>query len=101
MQVANAREAEVEKLIPGRALSEELKRIGVEDSPSEILKLLDEARLLALFSPALAGAKINLAGIGKLEKMSRLLPDDLRTRAARFGPFLYALTEKLTPKERL
>ena len=100
MQVANAREAEVEKLIPGRALSEELKRISGEDSPSEILKLLDEARLLALFSPALTGPKINLAGIAKLEKMSRLLSDDLRTRAARFGPFLYALTEKLTPKEK-
>jgi tRNA nucleotidyltransferase/poly(A) polymerase len=101
MQVANAREAEVEKLIPGRALSEELKRISGEDSPSEILKLLDEARLLALFSPALAGPKINLAGIAKLEKMSRMLPDDLRTRGARLGPFLYALTEKLTAKEKL
>jgi tRNA nucleotidyltransferase (CCA-adding enzyme) len=101
MQVANAREAEVEKLIPGRALSEELKRISGEDSPSEILKLLDEARLLALFSPALQGPKINLAGIAKLEKMSRMLSDDLRARAARFGPFLYALTEKLTPKERM
>jgi len=100
MQVANAREAEVEKLIPGRALSEELKRISGEDSPSEILKLLDEARLLALFSPALSGPKMNLAGIAKLEKMSRMLSDDLRTRAARFGPFLYALTDKLTTKEK-
>jgi tRNA nucleotidyltransferase (CCA-adding enzyme) len=100
MQVANAREAEVEKLIPGRALSEELRRISAEDSPSEILKLLDEARLLALFSAALMGPKINLAGIGKLEKLSRMLPDDLRTRAARFGPFMYALTEKLTPREK-
>ena len=34
MQVANAREAEVEKLIPPRALAEELKRISMEDSPS-------------------------------------------------------------------
>ena len=31
MQVANAREAEVEKLIPPRVLGEELKRIAVED----------------------------------------------------------------------
>jgi tRNA nucleotidyltransferase/poly(A) polymerase len=100
MQVANAREAEVEKLIPGRALSEELKRISGEDSPSESLKLLDEARLLALFSPALTGPKMNLAGIARLEKMSRMLSDDLRTRAARFGPFLYALTDKLTTKEK-
>jgi tRNA nucleotidyltransferase/poly(A) polymerase len=100
MQVANAREAEVEKLIPPRILGEELKRIGTEDSPSEILKDLDEAGLLALFSPALEGPKLNLPGIVRFEKNSRLLPDDARSRAARYGPFLYVLTEKLAAKER-
>jgi tRNA nucleotidyltransferase (CCA-adding enzyme) len=100
MQVANAREAEVEKQIPPRVLAEELKRIGMEDSPSEILKRLEEAGLLVLFSPALAGPKLNLPGIQRFEKNSRLLPDDAPSRAARFGPFLYALTEKLTAKEK-
>jgi len=100
MQVANAREAEVEKQIPARALAEELRRISAEDSPTEILKALEEAKLLALFSPALAGAKLNLPGMARFEKNCRLLPDDPLTRAARFGPFLYALTEKLTPKEK-
>src|SRR3982750_4789421 len=37
MQMANAREAEVEKRIPARALGEELKRIGTEDNSTEIL----------------------------------------------------------------
>jgi tRNA nucleotidyltransferase (CCA-adding enzyme) len=100
LQVANAREAQVEKLIPAAVLGEELKRIGSEDSPSEILKLLEEAGLMPLFSPALAGPKLNLPGIARLEKMSRLLADDLQTRAARYGPFLYVLTEKLSPKEK-
>ena len=100
MQVANAREAEVEKLIPARAWSEELKRIGMEDKPSEIVRLLDEAGLLAQAAPALSGPKLNLAGLAKLEKLTRLLPDDLPTRAARVGPFLYVLTEKLSPKEK-
>ena len=100
LQVANAREAEVEKLIPARVWSEELKRISGEDSPSEILRLLEDAGLMARISPALAGPKLNLAGVARLEKMSRLLPDDLPTRAARFGPFLYALTEKLSLKEK-
>ena len=99
MQVANARDAGVERMIPPRALAEELKRIGVEDSPAEILKGLEEAGLLALFSPTLEGAKANIQGVARLEKMARLLPDDVRTRGARLGPFLYALTEKLTPKE--
>src|SRR6202521_685327 len=43
MQVANAREAEVEKLIPKRALAEELVHIGVEDNPAEIMRALEEA----------------------------------------------------------
>src|SRR5689334_10872766 len=46
MQVANAREAEVEKRITGKALGAELKRIAVEDKPAEILRVLNEAGLL-------------------------------------------------------
>src|SRR3954468_6401929 len=99
-QVANAREAEVEKLIPGRTLGEELKRIAVEDNAGEILKALDDARFLTLFSPAIAGPKLNLQSLAKFEKAAHLVPDDLRTRTARWGTFFYALTDKLTPKER-
>jgi tRNA nucleotidyltransferase (CCA-adding enzyme) len=100
MQVANAREAQVEKYIPVRAIADELKRISVEDSPAEILKALDENGLLAIFLPSLAGPKLNLAGLAKLEKLARLLPDDARSRAARLGPFLFVLTEKLTTREK-
>ena len=50
LQVSNAREAEVQKGIPGRVLGEELKRISGEDSPSEIIKGLETAGLLELFS---------------------------------------------------
>jgi tRNA nucleotidyltransferase/poly(A) polymerase len=100
MQVANAREAEVQKVIPPRVLMEELQHIGLEDSPSEIMRALEEAGLTALFSPALTGPKLNLPGLAKLEKGMRLLPDEPRFRAARLGPFLYVLTEKLNPKEK-
>jgi tRNA nucleotidyltransferase/poly(A) polymerase len=100
MQVGNAREAEVEKSIPAAALGEELKRIALEDTPSEILKGLEEAGLTTLFSPLLVGPKLNLAGIAKLEKLARLFPEDALSRAARLGPFLYVLAEKLTVKER-
>ena len=100
MQVANARDAGVEKTIPPRALAEEIKRIGTEENPADILRALGEAGLLTLFSPALAGPKINLPGITRFERLSRLLPDDARSRAARLGPFLWALTERLTPKEK-
>jgi tRNA nucleotidyltransferase/poly(A) polymerase len=99
-QVTNAREAEVEKSIPPRALAEELKRIAIEDSPAEILQALERARLLVLFSPVLTGPKLNLPGVAKFEKLARMLPDDAQTRVARFGPFLYVLTEKLATRER-
>ena len=100
MQVANAREAEVERSIAGKMLGEELHRISGEDQPSEILKVLEAYGLMSLFSPGLAGDKLNLAGVSKFEKMARLLPDEEIIRKARFGPFLYVLTEKLSPKER-
>jgi len=99
MQVANAREAEVEKSIPAKALGEELKRICAEDNPAEILKALEDAGLASLFLPS-GGGKFNMAGVVRMEKLARLLPDDYRSRAARFGPLLYALTEKMTPKEK-
>jgi tRNA nucleotidyltransferase (CCA-adding enzyme) len=98
-QMANALEAEVHKSIPARVLGEELRHISGEDSPSEILKGLEEAGLLALISPVLAGPKQNLAGVVKFEKNARMVPEDARWRAARYGPFLYALTEKLSTKE--
>lgn len=100
MQVTNAREAEVEKQIPARVLGEELKRMACEDTPAEIVKALEDAGLMPLFSPALAGPKANHAGLAKLEKGIKLLPDDIRSRAARLGPFLYVLTEKLSAKEK-
>jgi len=100
MQVSNAREAEVQKSIPAKALGEELKRISAEDTPSAILKGLEDLGFAELFLPSEAAAKFNLAGVAKLEKLARLLPDDAKTRAARLGPFLYVLTEKLTPKEK-
>ncbi len=99
MQVANAREAEVEKHIPARALGDELKRISGEDSPTEIFKGLDEAGLLPLFSPAMV-TKLNLHGLARYEKAIHVLPDDARWRAARVGTFLYCLMEKFTPKDK-
>jgi tRNA nucleotidyltransferase (CCA-adding enzyme) len=99
-QVANAREAEVEKLIPARDLGDELRHIGMEDNPAEILRSLEAAGLLVLFSPALAGPKWNAQGLARLEKAIHLVPDEARFRSIRLGIFLHALTEKLAPKEK-
>lgn len=100
MQYENARAAGLEKSIPARALFEELRHIAEEANPAEILKALEEEGLLGVFSPALAGPKLNLQAVARLEKVLRLLPEGNGTRAARLSPFLFALTEKLTPKEK-
>ncbi|HUP03389.1 MAG TPA: hypothetical protein VMU19_05340 [Bryobacteraceae bacterium] len=96
MQVANALEAGVQDSIPAKALGEELRAIALEDAGGEIVRVLDEMGLLKLFSPALAGPKVNAAGLAKFEKIVHTVPDDI---PARLGPFLYVLTEKLTPRE--
>src|SRR2546430_12930360 len=46
------------------------------------------------------GAKSNLAGVAKVEKQFRLLPDDPRSRLGRWAPFAWVLTEKLGTKEK-
>jgi tRNA nucleotidyltransferase/poly(A) polymerase len=100
MQVANAREAEVEKTIPPRVLGAELKLIGVEENAAAIVEALAEAGLLTLFSPALAANHAQRAGLAKFDKIARMLPDSPQARAARFGPFMCALTEKLSAREK-
>jgi tRNA nucleotidyltransferase (CCA-adding enzyme) len=99
-QYDNAREAELEKLIPGRALFEELRGIAEDPNAAEIVREIERAGLLVLFSAALAGPKLSGANIAKLEKLRRLLPGDGGIRPAGIGPFLFVLTEKMTARER-
>jgi tRNA nucleotidyltransferase (CCA-adding enzyme) len=99
-QYENAREAELEKLIPGRTLFEELRDIAEEPNAGEIMRELEHAGLLKIFSTALAGPKLSVPSIAKLEKLRRLLPGGSGIRPAGMGPFLYVLVEKLSAKER-
>src|SRR6266436_8319388 len=86
--------------IPRRVLCDELKHIATEPNPSEVMEALQQDGFLALFSEALSGPKLNLAGLAKLEKARKLLPAESITPASSWGPFLYVLTEKLNPKEK-
>ncbi len=97
---ANAREAQVEKYIQPKSLLAELRHMANEVNSAELLKVLDEEKLLALYSPALAGAKLNLAGLQKLQKVRSLIPFNIPFAADNLALFLAVLTEKLTPKER-
>ncbi len=99
-QYENVRLEELEKLVPPRRLLEELRHIADDANPGEVLRAFEEAKLLPLFSPALAGAKLNLAGFAKLHKIRQSIPLGVRFPVENFGLFLNVLTEKLTPKEK-
>ncbi|MCX6619775.1 MAG: CCA tRNA nucleotidyltransferase, partial [Acidobacteria bacterium] len=61
-QYENARQAQLELKIPPPALVQELRSYASEPDPGELLKALAEEGMTQLFSPALSGAKLNLAG---------------------------------------
>jgi len=99
-QYQNVREAGLETRISPEALLDELHHLADEADPGPVLALLDEERLLPLFSPALAGAKLNAAGFQKLQKATQLIPFGADMKLENFGLFMYILTEKLSPKEK-
>jgi len=100
MQYTNAREAEMETKIPVEALNLELRKIADEPDPGELLRVLEEEKLAHLFSPALAGAKLNLPTFQRLHKARQMVPSGSEFTAHSLGLFLNVLFEKLNPKER-
>jgi len=99
-QYENVRNEGLEsRILPIRWL-EELHHIANESSPADIVRALDQEKLLRLFSPALTGPKANLTGLTKLQKARQLVPFGVPFPVENFGLFMYFLTEKLTPKER-
>jgi len=100
MQYDNAREAQLETRIAPQDLLEELRHIANEPNCADIIRVLEEEKLLHLFSPDLAGAKLNHAGLQKLQKARQLVPFGIDIHLQSMGLFLYFLTEKLPAKDR-
>ncbi len=98
-QYRNVREQKLESKITSEALRVELMRIAEEPNPGAVLEELEKEGLLALFSPALTGPKLNQAGFGKLLKARQNLPFGVEFPVDWAPLFLFFLTEKLTPKE--
>jgi tRNA nucleotidyltransferase (CCA-adding enzyme) len=99
-QYKNAREAKLELKIGASTLESELRQIAVEPLSGDIVKALDEEGLLSLFSPALAGAKLNFSSLAKLQKALQSVPYGLRISVDYYVLFLALLFEKLSGKER-
>jgi tRNA nucleotidyltransferase (CCA-adding enzyme) len=100
LQLENAREAEMVSRITAEALGIELRHMAGELSSQDLIKALDEEKLIQLFSPALAGAKLNLANLGKLQKARQMVPFGFEFRIQNLPLFLEVLLENLNAKER-
>ena len=99
-QYANVREAELEARIPTDVLKRELEQIGTEVNCGEVMETLEKEGLLRLFSPALTGAKLNVAGFSKLQRARQTVPSGMGFRADYYRLFLFFLLEKLSPKDK-
>ncbi|MCW5983032.1 MAG: CCA tRNA nucleotidyltransferase [Bryobacteraceae bacterium] len=99
-QFRNAREAQVERLIPPRGLFQELRAIASELNGGDILAALEKEGLSSLFSPTLTGPKLNLPALAKLQKARQLIPFGATLPVDNLGLFLYFITEKMNPKEK-
>jgi tRNA nucleotidyltransferase (CCA-adding enzyme) len=84
--------------ISGGAITQELRAMAAESSAGAFLEDLDARHLLKPVSPALTGAKLNVAGLSRFEKLiSSVLPP---AQTDCWVAFLSVLLEKLTPRER-
>src|ERR1700722_14086086 len=78
MQYDNAREADMLARITPEALGSELRHMANEPLAGDLMKALEEEKLIELYSPALAGPKLNLATFHKLQKARQVAPVDFR-----------------------
>lgn len=99
-QYDNVRAERLEDHISPQQRLRELRHIASDPNPGEVLRAFQEEKLLHLFSPVLAGPKLNLAGFAKLQKSRQLVPSGVRFAGDDFALFLNVLAERLTPKER-
>lgn len=97
----NAREAEMLSRITPDALGAELRHCAAEWNVADVMQGLADEKLIDLYSPALAGPKLNMAGFQKLQKARQLVPSGVEFRIHPMPLFLSVLLEKLNAKERL
>lgn len=99
-QYSNVRELKLESKISNEAIGKEFRAIAAEANSADIVKLLDEEKLLSLFCPALTGAKVNHAGLQKLQRVRTNVPPELDFPVDNLPLFLAVLGEKLAPRDR-
>jgi tRNA nucleotidyltransferase (CCA-adding enzyme) len=100
MQYDNAREAEMLTKITAEALGDELRHMASEPLSADLMRTLEEEKLTELYSPSLAGAKLNLANFTKLQKARQMVPFGTDLKMHSMPLFLSVLMENLNAKDR-
>jgi tRNA nucleotidyltransferase/poly(A) polymerase len=100
LQYENAREAGMLERLTEEGLGAELRNIAAEPLSADLMKALEEEKLIQLYSPALAGNKLNLPVFTKLQKARQLVPFGFELKMNRMPLFLSVLMEKLNAKEQ-
>jgi hypothetical protein len=99
-QVENATEAGMLDRIGSESLGAELRSSAREPSPHDLVKALEEEKLLGLYSPALAAGKVDYGTLMKLQKAHQLVPFGVDFAINHLPLFLECLFEKLSAKDR-
>lgn len=99
-QVENAIEAGMLDKISPEALGAELRNLAREATPHDLVKALEEEKLLGLYSPALGAGKVDYAALMKLQKALQLVPFGVDFEIDYLPLFLECLLEKLNAKDR-
>jgi len=99
-QFENARLEEVHNLTPAELRLEELKQIAEEPLAGEILKEYQSTGLMPLFSAALVAEKLDVHALEKLEKLRKLIPQELFGQFGGWLAFMDVLEVNLNPRER-
>jgi tRNA nucleotidyltransferase (CCA-adding enzyme) len=100
LQYENARDAEMLARVSSEALGAELRQMAAEVNVADMMQALADEKLIELYSPALAGPKLNMAGFTKLQKARQLVPVGVEFKLHALPLFLGVLMEKLNAKER-
>jgi tRNA nucleotidyltransferase/poly(A) polymerase len=97
-QLENALLENYQTAASASALAAEIRALSGDANAVAALEALDQHKLLELLSPALTGAKLNAAGLARLEKvLHAVIPAGT---PGGWLAFLTVLTEKLSPRER-
>ena len=99
-QVENATEAGMLDKISTEALGAELRNMAREAAPHDLVKALEEEKLLGLYSPALAAGKIDYGTLMKLQRAHQLVPFGVDFEVKHLPLFLECFLEKLNVKDR-